>query len=57
MDLSSISSAASQSAGDSSAYAVKVMRKALDIEATQGAMLAQMVSQNAGLGRSVDMTA
>jgi hypothetical protein len=35
-------------------FAVKMMRKVLDMEAAQGAQLAQMVAQQSGVGRGVD---
>jgi hypothetical protein len=60
MDLSGISPAsvvASQMALTQATAGTLVMRKILDIEATQGAMLAQMVDQAAGLGRTVDTSA
>jgi hypothetical protein len=58
MDLSGISpvNAASEATAQSQ-MGVLVMRKVLDIEAAQGAMLAQMVAQSAGLGQNVDVRA
>jgi hypothetical protein len=38
-------------------YGTMVERKALDIEAAQGAMLAQLVAQGAGLGQNFDARA
>lgn len=55
--MSSISPAsiASQKMSETQAeFATKVMRKTLDIQANQGAMLAQMISQSKGVGGSVD---
>jgi hypothetical protein len=59
MDLSGISanSSASQMSATQESLGVLVMRKVLDIQATQGAMLAQMVDQAAGLGRNMDTSA
>jgi hypothetical protein len=60
MDLSSISPAAvvaSQMAMTQESAGMLMMRKVLDMEASQGAMLAQMVAQSAGLGRNVDVSA
>jgi hypothetical protein len=60
MDLSGISSTsapASQAAVTQQAAGALVMKKILDIEATQGAMLAQMVAQSAGLGGTIDFRA
>jgi len=60
MDLSSISPAAvvaSQMGTTQETASLLVMRKVLDMEAAQGAMLAQLVSQSAGLGRNVDVSA
>lgn len=59
MDVSAISSSA---AGNPAAMiqesaGILVMRKVLDMEAAQGAMLAQMVAQSAGLGQNVDTRA
>ena len=57
MDLSGISTAsvvASQMAMTQSQAGMMVMRKVLDMEASQGAMLAQMVAQSAGLGLNVN---
>lgn len=60
MDLSSISPAAvvaSQMAMTQQSAEILVMRKALDMEAAQGAMLAQMVAQISGLGGNIDISA
>ena len=38
-------------------YGVSVMRKVIDIEAAQGAQLAQMIAQSVGLGQNVDARA
>jgi hypothetical protein len=60
MDLSSISPAAvvaSQMAMTQQTAGMLMMRRVLDMEAAQGAMLAQMVAQSAGVGRSVDVSA
>jgi hypothetical protein len=60
MDLSSISPSAvvgSQMAAASGTASILVMRRVLDMAAAQGAMLAQMIDQGAGLGRNLDITA
>jgi hypothetical protein len=38
-------------------YGYSVLSKVLDIQAAQGAMLAQMVAQAGGVGQNVDTTA
>ena len=38
-------------------YGTLVMRKVLDFEAVQGAMLAQLVAQSAGVGQNIDASA
>jgi len=38
-------------------YGTLVMRKALDIQAAQGAMLAQLVAQSVGVGQNIDVSA
>ena len=60
MDLSNLSPAsvsASQLATIRETAGMLVLRKVLDMEATQGAMLVQMVDQHAGLGRNLDISA
>ena len=60
MDLSGISPAAvvaSQAALTQQTAGVMVMRKVLDMEAAQGAMLIQMMNQSTGLGQNVDVSA
>ena len=60
MDLSSISPEAvlaSRMAVTQEAAGVMVLRKVLDMEAAQGAMLAQMVDQAAGLGQNMNTSA
>ncbi len=60
MDVSGISSTsapASQAAMTQQTAGALVMRKILDIEAAQGAMLAQMMAQSAGLGGTIDTRA
>lgn len=60
MDLSSISPAsvvATQMAMTQESAGYLMMRKVLDMEANQGAMLAQMVAQSAGLGKNIDVSA
>ena len=60
MDLSSISPSAvvgSQMAAVSGTASILVMRRVLDMATAQGAMLAQMIDQGAGLGRNLDITA
>jgi hypothetical protein len=60
MDLSSVSPesvTASQLALTRETVGVMVMRKVLDIEAAQGTALVQVMSQSAGLGRTIDISA
>jgi hypothetical protein len=60
MDLSSISPesvVASQQALTQQTAGMMVMRKVMDMEAAQGAMLIQMMNQAAGLGQNVDVRA
>jgi hypothetical protein len=60
MDTSAISPAsvvASQMAMTPEAAGMLMMRKVLDMASAQGAMLAQMVDQAAGLGRNMDTSA
>ena len=60
MDLSSISPEAvvgQQMHATAQEFATRVMRRTLDIEAQQGAQLAQLVAQSAGLGGQVDVQA
>ena len=59
MDVASIASAAANSNSDVSAsqYGTSVMRKVLDIQAVQGAQLAQMVAQASGIGQNLNTTA
>lgn len=60
MDLSGISPVsvyADRMAAAQETAGILVMRKVLDMEASQGAMLAQMVAQSAGLGGSIDLRA
>lgn len=60
MDLSSISTesiSAAQMATTQQAAGMLLIRKVLDMEAAQGAMLIQMLNQSAGLGRNLDTQA
>ena len=60
MDLSSISPeavAASQMALTQQAAGMMLMRKVLDMEAAQGALLVQMMNQSAGLGQNINTSA
>jgi hypothetical protein len=60
MDLSSISPesvVASQQALTRQTAGIMVMRKVMDMEAAQGAMLIKMMNQGAGLGQNVDISA
>lgn len=60
MDLSNLSPAsvsASQLATIRETAGILVLRKVLDMEATQGAMLVQTLNQSAGLGRNLDVSA
>ena len=60
MDLSNLTLAsvsASQMALTREMAGMLVMRKVLDMEATQGALLVQMLNQSAGLGRNLEVSA
>lgn len=59
MDVSTIASNAANSSSELSAsqYGTSVMRKVLDIQAVQGAQMAQMVAQANGLGQNLNVTA
>lgn len=48
---------AQQAASTRDEFAVRVLRKSLDLVASQGAALAQMVDQQAGVGRNIDVMA
>lgn len=54
MEITAASAAAAQVQAQ---LGVSVLRKSLDIEAQQGAQLAQMMAQAAGVGQRVDQTA
>ncbi len=59
MDVSPISPAAvaaDRMATTREGVAVAVLRKTLDIAADQGQALARMIDQQAGLGRSLDIS-
>jgi len=59
MDLSAISPAAvvaDRMAATRDEVAVAVLRKTLDMTASQGQALARMIDQQAGLGRSLDIS-
>ena len=60
MDVSSVSPeavAASQMALTQQAAGMMLMRKVLDMEAAQGALLVQMMNQSAGLGQNINTSA
>ncbi len=38
-------------------FAIQVLRKAMDIDAAQGAALVQMMAQSTGVGANVDISA
>jgi hypothetical protein len=60
MDISAVSSASmpvSQSNDAQGPAGAMVMRKILDTEAIQGAMLVKMMDQAAGVGRNLDVKA
>ena len=57
MEITAASAATQTQAMTQNAVAVSVLRKSLDISAQQGAQLAQMVSQAAGVGSRVDQYA
>ena len=59
MDLSNItpeSVVAQQAALTSADLSTRVLRRVLDVQAAEGAMLVQMMNQQAGLGQNVDAT-
>jgi hypothetical protein len=57
VDISTASASAQTQAMTQNAVAVSVLKKSLDISAQQGAQLAQMVAQSAGVGQRVDQFA
>lgn len=57
MEITAASSAAQVQAQVQAQLGVSVLRKSLDIEAQQGAQLAQMLAQVAGVGQRVDQNA
>ncbi len=59
MDLSvnATAAASQQAANTQGAVQLQVLRKVLDMESQQGADLARMVQQAAGVGQSVDYRA
>lgn len=57
MDITPATAVAAQQSRTQAQYAVGVLRKVLDIEAEQGAQLAKMVAQQAGVGQRVDLYA
>lgn len=56
MDISAVSAISAQTQAQSE-FSTRVLKKALDITATQATQLAQIVDQGAGLGRTIDTTA
>ena len=59
MDLSNITPeavAAQQSVLTAMDMSTRVLRRVLDVQASEGAMLVQMMNQQAGLGQNVDAT-
>lgn len=60
MDLSGISPESvfvDRMAATQADFAVKVLRKTLDMEAAQGIALVQMMARSTGLGANLDTTA
>lgn len=57
MEITASSAAAQAQATTQAQLGVSVLRKSLDIQAQQGAQLAQMVAQAAGVGQRVDQFA
>jgi hypothetical protein len=57
VDITAASASAQTQAMTQNAVAVSVLKKSLDISAQQGAQLAQMVAQSAGVGQRVDQYA
>ena len=56
-DVTPASISADAQAQTRMSYGTMVERKALDIEAAQGAMLAQLVAQAGGVGQNIDTRA
>ncbi|HJW09529.1 MAG TPA: putative motility protein [Holophagaceae bacterium] len=57
MDVSPASVVATQQRNTQMQYATSVLRKAIDIQAEQGAALAKLVAEQAGVGQRVDQYA
>jgi hypothetical protein len=60
MDLASVTPAsisADQMALMQESAGMLVLRKVIDLQASEGAMLVQMENQSAGLGRTMDISA
>jgi len=57
VDISPATAVAAQQSRTQEQYAVNVLRKALDIQAEQGAQLAKLVAQQAGVGQRLDLYA
>lgn len=55
--LSSVTVPTGPSAAMLAEYSARVLRKALDSQTDQGAQLAQMVAQGAGVGQNLDVKA
>ncbi|MBP1771478.1 MAG: hypothetical protein H6P99_641 [Holophagaceae bacterium] len=57
MDVSPASVVAMQQRNTQVQYATSVLRKAIDIQAEQGAALAKLVAEQAGVGQRIDQYA
>lgn len=57
ISINPASVAASKLALTGNEFSTKVMRKALDMEASQGASLLALMDQSNGIGRNVDVRA
>lgn len=57
MDVSPAGATAQSQALIQSGVAMSVLRKSLDIQAQEGAALAKLMDQSAGLGQRIDTTA
>lgn len=57
MDITPATAIAMEQVKTQNEYAVRVLRKALDVSAEEGAALVKMLAQQSGLGQRVDLYA
>lgn len=57
MDISPATAVAMDQLKTQNEFAVRVLKKALDVSADQGAELAKLVAQQSGVGQRVDLYA